>query len=127
MSEWDDGDGDESPFSVEVALLETLQRRTGLSAQILIELQRKGPVYALIRKKMDAAMVALVALIEADPSDSAKIAAAQARFNSFAEDAAWVRGILEDGKEADKEILERWGEEDGGDDQNRTKGRRGKR
>lgn len=100
------------PFlSAEQLLREELGTRTRIGAQVEAELNRKGPLYGLVLHKREIAAEALSKLIDVHPQNSHEITALQERVKSFVADCDWIRAQLLDGREADAQIKEIWGEE----------------
>lgn len=109
MDELDGMEQEAEQFTATHLELEFLNKRAELSARVLIDLGKQGPVYQFMLAKRDMAMEALDALLAADPRDAAEVALQQTRVLGFIHDSRWIRGIVEDGKLADSEIIERWG------------------
>lgn len=101
------------PFTADQLLRDALQARTRISAETLLDLSAKGPVFDLLQAKREAALKALDSLIDVNPLSTHEIIALQEQVKSFLADCEWIHARLELGREADAQIQEIWGTDHG--------------
>lgn len=84
-----------------------LQHAIRLSAQLEVEIgDRKGtePIVAILHRARSAAAIALAALANVDPEDPKTIRALQNEVQRFEDMVGWVRAMIAEGLEADREL-----------------------
>ena len=108
----DDFEDDVDRYTSEHAARVALQRRTQLAADVVIDLERKGAMHHYLRSRWKTAVDALVALVEANPSDAATIFALQSEIRPLFDACDFIKKTIAQGDEADHDIEEMYA--DGG-------------
>jgi hypothetical protein len=106
-------------FDPEELLVDELERRreldhvTSAGAEVVFDLQQRGPLYRYVLSRRVKAKDALKRLIDLDPKDGAGIATAQAEVREYIDACNWIARTFNDAKAADDVIrLEAEGEGD---------------
>lgn len=92
-----------------------LQRQVRESKDMLHAIENDGPLGKYLQFRRTIARQALQALVEIPPEAAVKIAAAQAEIREFLRVGEWVLSELSAAEEAEQEIKEEFGNEDGQD------------
>lgn len=86
-----------------------LSRATQLTADIVIDLESKGALFAFIKAQRRIAIEALTALIDVDPTDSKEVYALQRRIHPYFDACRFIKTSIAKGAEADETIEETFG------------------
>jgi hypothetical protein len=80
-----------------------------VAADIIIALERAGPLALYAEERRKDAASALRLLLAADPNDPVAVAQAQAEVNEYLRLCAWIRGRMEEAQQAEHIINEQYG------------------
>ena len=84
--------------------LRTLDEASRLTAEVIIDLQDKGALYAYVMEKREEAAKAMLALADANPTDTATIIELQATIRPYRDACAWIHRKLDEGEEIAEQI-----------------------
>lgn len=98
----------------EAAERAALSRATQLTADVITDLETKGPLFDFVRQRYADAVEALTALIDHDPADAAGIYALQRRTHPFIDAVRFITDSIENGASASETIERNYG--NGADD-----------
>jgi hypothetical protein len=93
----------------EAALRYSLSRKTQLTADVVIDLEKRGALYHFVKDRRRAAIAALMALVEVDPNDAAAVYALQRQIHPYFDACDFVHRTIAEGDEADQTIEETYG------------------
>ena len=85
-----------------------IEGATRRAAEVIIDLQDKGPLYHYLVSVRADAVEALRDLVRAEPTGAAAIAALQVRARNFTNVCQWINSCLEEGELADRHIQEHY-------------------
>jgi len=103
-------------YETERAARVALQRTTQLTADVVIDLEGKGALHHFVVAKRREAILALMALVDADPTDAAAIYALQRRVHPYLDACDFIHSTIEAGADADRTIEETFGHDDQSED-----------
>lgn len=96
-------------FEEELERRRTLDEATEDAADVVLDLQQRGPLYKYVRMRRDGARLALAGLVDADPKDATAIAALQVKVKEYVAACTWIVSVLGRGDEADHIIETEFG------------------
>jgi hypothetical protein len=102
-------------FLDEIERRRQLEQATQAAAEVVYDLQGRGPLYRYMLTRRARAAAALAQLVDIDPKDAAAIAAAQVTVREYVEACRWIDSVLNDGQMADAQIRAEYGDPKGGD------------
>lgn len=91
-------------FNEELQRRHELERITQEGAEVIVELQTRGPLYLYVMSRRDQAQDALRQLVEIDPKDAPGIAVLQVRVSEYIAACNWIHLTLAKTEEADNII-----------------------
>lgn len=86
-----------------------LERAGRIGADIILDLQDKGPLYLYMQERRREAAQSLIQLAAIDPRDAVSIAANQATVREYLKILGWIEGRMDQAKEAEAIINEGYG------------------
>lgn len=91
---------DRDQYIQEIMAAEVLEKRNRRAADIILDIQDRGPLYHFLSDRRAHAIQALLSLIDIDPRDSVSIARLQAEARSWTDAVDWMSTRLEEADDA---------------------------
>ncbi len=98
-------------FSEEDQYAQFLETEGRLSAEVMIDLQDRGPLYLYVMERLAAAQQAMNGLVHCDPNDTVAIAQFQGVIHEWTNACDFINSFLERGEQAAQQIKEQFSDD----------------